>query len=159
LASLQVQIQQDESQKLYPRLVLYSALSKFKDSHRRRTESGNATINARRDFLDSFAYLCDVQKGGKTVTAAAIQELPFSNFLWLAANEGIGNTMLDYAQTMLKVLLGATPDDQRARQDAIFGLAVKNCKHRIQFYREEILRYAKSCRAALGHTDSSRVSL
>lgn len=74
LESLREQIQRDETKKLYPRLVLFGALAIFKDKHKPRQQSEDPIYETRRNFLDSFAYLCDVQKGGSTVTAVALQQ-------------------------------------------------------------------------------------
>ncbi|KAF2191902.1 hypothetical protein K469DRAFT_655093 [Zopfia rhizophila CBS 207.26] len=153
LESLWEQIQQDEARKLYPRLALFEALSGFKDKQKPRQRSEDTICEARRDFLDSFAYLCDVQKGGKTVTAAALQKLHISNFLWLAANEGVGDDILDYAMDVLEKLKTATSENQSTLQDSIFRLAVEKCKPRIQFYRDEVQKYARNCRMALRHRE------
>jgi len=143
--------------KLYPRLALYEALAGFKDEHKRRQPSTNATCEARRDFLDSFAYLCDVQKGGATVTATALQKLPHSNIMWLAANEGIREDVLDYAQTLVKKLTAVTPASQQPVKDEIFGLAVEKCSLRIKYYKVEVQKYATACRMALRYRDRNDV--
>jgi hypothetical protein len=83
--------------------VLFHALAKFKDRQKSRHESTDTICEARRNFLDSFAYLCDVEKGGKTVTATALQSLVESDFLWLAANERIRDDILGYAMAILQI--------------------------------------------------------
>ena len=67
------QIFRSATRNMYPKLALLEALAGFKDSYKRRGRSDDVICEARRDFLDSFAYLCDVEKGGATVTAAALQ--------------------------------------------------------------------------------------
>jgi hypothetical protein len=39
-----------------------------------RDRTTDTVCNIRRDFLDSFTYLCDIQKSGSTVTASAFQK-------------------------------------------------------------------------------------
>ncbi|OHE92935.1 hypothetical protein CORC01_11802 [Colletotrichum orchidophilum] len=95
------QVFENTAVKLYPRLALFEALAQFKSRQERRNPSGDDIVEARRNFLDSFAYLCDVQKGGATVTAAGLQKLTHGNFLWLAANEGVRNDIKTYAEAIL----------------------------------------------------------
>ncbi|KIW76793.1 hypothetical protein Z517_09237 [Fonsecaea pedrosoi CBS 271.37] len=75
--------------RLYPRLALFEALAGFKDAHGPWESSGDGICEARRDFMDSFAYPYDTRKGGATVTATGLQKLLHGNILSLAANEGI----------------------------------------------------------------------
>jgi hypothetical protein len=147
-------LRQEEAEKLYPRLVPYAALASFKDKSQQRKESGDPQCEARRNFLDSFAYLCDTRKGGPTVTAAALQKLPLSNFLWLAANEGISDDVLRYAKDVLAKLKTATMENQSELKDHIFQLVVEKCTARIQFYKNQVLRFALNCRMQLRHKKS-----
>jgi hypothetical protein len=156
---LKQQIQQDEATKLYPRLALFKALSGFKDKHKPRERSEDRICETRRDFLDSFAYLCDIQKGGSTVTAAALQKLPLSNILWLAANEGVRDDVLVYAMDILARLKTATLQSQSTLRNSIFRLAVKRCGPRIQFYKDEVQKYARNCRMALRKKDRDDIGL
>ncbi|OAG08424.1 uncharacterized protein CC84DRAFT_1087295 [Paraphaeosphaeria sporulosa] len=153
LGSLLEQIQDNEAKKLYPRLALFEALSGFKDKYKPRQQSEDPICEARRNFLDSFAYLCDVQKGGNTVTAVALQQRPHSDFLWMAANEGIRDDIRVYATDILANLRTATLENQRILQDTIFKLAVEKCKPRIQFYKENVQKYATNCRMSLRHRE------
>lgn len=153
------QIQEVESKKLYPRLALLEALSGFKDKHKPRQRSEEPECEARRNFLDSFAYLCDVQKGGSTVTAAALQRRPYSDFLWLAANEGIRDDIRVYATNILVNLRTATLENKSILQDTIFALAVEKCKPRIQFYRENVQKYATNCRMSLRHREKDDIGM
>jgi hypothetical protein len=138
------------AKRLYPRLALFEALAKFKDGHKGRAQSSDDMCEARRDFLDSFAYLCDVEKGGATVTAAGLQKLPLSNILWLAANEGISRDVEKYAENMLRKLRKVDSETQKAVEDDIFLLAVEKCSSRILFYKDEMQKYARKCRMQLG---------
>ncbi|KID81651.1 hypothetical protein MGU_11004 [Metarhizium guizhouense ARSEF 977] len=100
-------------------------------------------------LLDSFAYLCDVQKGGATVTAAGLQKLPESNILWLAANEGVRNDIKIYAENILLKLKNLNPNSEQDAQDEIFHLAVERCSPRIIVYQDEMKRLARNCRMQL----------
>jgi hypothetical protein len=148
LASLE-QIFQNASQEFYPRLVLFKELVGFKDMNKRRDRSTDKLLEGRREFLCSFSYLCDVEKGGATVTAAGLQALPKSNILWLAANEGIRVDVESYANKILSKLRGVGFRDPKAIADDIFQLAVDNCQSRITYYKGELHKYAVRCRMEL----------
>lgn len=148
LSSLE-QIFATASKEVYPRLALFEALAQFKDEHQPRAPSSDDVVEARRAFLDSFAYLCDVQKGGQTVTAAGLQKLPYSNVLWLAANEGIRSDVKTYAESVLSKLLSVDPSTQRIVEDAVFHFAVEKCNSRIVTYKDDMQKYARNCRMQL----------
>ena len=137
------------AKKLYPRLALFETLAKFKDGHRPCEQSGEDIREACRDFLDSFAYLCDIEKGGAYVTAAGLQKLPHSNFLWLAANEGVARDVKIYAENILRKLKEVQPETQKAVQNDVFQLAVTKCNLRIVFYKSQIQKHARNCRMQL----------
>jgi hypothetical protein len=130
-------------------LALLEALARSKDGHKRREQSSDDVCEARREFLDSFAYLCDVDKGGATVTAAGLQKLLHSNILWLAANEGIRGDVKNYAEDILQKLKEVESRTQEAVQNDIFRLAVAKCNSRIEYYKDEMRRYARNCRMQL----------
>jgi hypothetical protein len=137
------------SKDLYPRLVLFEALAGFKDGHQRREPSSDDICEARREYQDSFAYLCDVEKGGATVTATGLQKLLHSNILWLAANEGVREDVKTYAENILRKLKGVESGTKEAVQDDIFRLAVKKCNSRVEYYKVEMQKYARNCRMQL----------
>ncbi|KAJ0116311.1 hypothetical protein J7T55_007288 [Diaporthe amygdali] len=141
--TLSEQIFANAAKELYPRLVLYEALAQFKDDSERRHPSGDDVVEARRKFLDSFAYLCDVQKGGATVTAVGLQKLPHSNILWLAANEGIRDEIKTYAKAIRSHLMRVDSSTEETIEDAVFRLAVMMCDSRISTYNEEVRNIKK----------------
>lgn len=124
------------SEGLYPRLALLEALPQLSNGHARRAPSSDSITEARREFLDSFAYLCDIQKGGATTTAAGLQWLPESNILWLSANEGIRSDIQSYANAILSKLLLISPSTRTTIEHEIFCLAVEKCKSRIETYKK-----------------------
>lgn len=139
----------DAAEKLYPRLALFEVLAKFKDGHQRRKQSSDSICEARRDFLDSFAYLCDTEKGGASVTAAGLQKLPFGNILWLAANEGIPWDVKSYAESILQKLKEVDSETQKTVEDDIFRLVVQKCNLRIEFYKDKMQKHATNCTVKL----------
>lgn len=143
------QIFQNATRNMYPRLALLEALAGFKDGYKRRGRSSDDICEARRDFLDCFAYLCDVEKGGATVTAAALQKLLLSNILWLAANEGIRRDVKVYAESILQMLKVVESGNQAEVQDNILRLAVQKCHSRINYYKGVMQQYARNCRMQL----------
>jgi hypothetical protein len=147
-------LRQEESTKLYPRLALFEALASFKDKRKHRNESDDPQCEARRNFLDAFAYLCDTRNGGSTVTATALQKLPLSNFLWLAANEGVSDDVLGYAKDVLAKLKTATMENQSELKNYIFQFVVEKCTARIQFYKNQVRKFALNCRMQLRSLES-----
>jgi hypothetical protein len=143
------QIFRSVTKNMYPKLALLEALAGFKDGYKRRGRSDDVICEVRRDFLDSFAYLCDVEKGGATVTAAALQKLLHSNILWLAANEGIRRDVKVYAESILQMLKAAESGNKVEVQDDILRLAVQNCYSRINYYKGFMQKYARNCRMQL----------
>jgi hypothetical protein len=143
------QIFRSVTRNIYPKLALFEALAGFKDDYKRRGRSDDVICEARRDFLDSFAYLCDVEKGGATVTAAALQKLHHSNILWLAANEGIRRDVKVYTESILQMLKVVESGNQVEVQDDILRLAVQNCHSRLNYYKGVMQRYARNCRMQL----------
>ena len=148
MSSLELEVH-NTAMKLYPRLTLLEALSGVKDGHRPREKSRDDAWEARRDFLDSFAYLCDTEKGGATVTATALQRRLHGNTLWLAANEGIKNDIKLYAEAILLKLREMEFKPQDAVEEDIFKLVVEKCELRIQFYVGKTQEYARNCRMQL----------
>ncbi len=144
---------------LYPRLVLLGALTKFKDEPKQRAKSGGEICEARRDFLDSFAYLCDVEKGGKTVTATGLQRLEKDNHLWLAANEGIRGDILIYANTILDRIKLATEETRHTVRADVLALSVEKCRLRIQFYKIAVQEHARNCRMALRKVERNEIGM
>ena len=143
------QIFESLARNMYPKLSLLEALASFKDCHKQRERSSDDICEARRDFLDSFAYLCDVEKGGATVTATALQKLPYSNILWLAGNEGVHGDVKNYASTILQKLKEVNFGNKIEVQDDILQLAVQNCSPRIIYYKGIMQKYARNCRMQL----------
>jgi hypothetical protein len=69
--------------------------------------------------------------------ATALQKLPMSNILWLAANEGISDDVETYARLICSKLGTVNLQNQQPIRDEIFQLAVEQCSPRIQFYKKK----------------------
>lgn len=150
-------IYQGAQEQVYSRLLLYEALVGYKGNHEARTSSSDYVCEARRDFLDAFAYLCDVEKGGGTVTAAGLQKLSENKILWLAANEGIRTEVKQYAEELLRKLKELSMSNETATRNAIFARAVDMCAPRIAFYKSQVQEYARNCRMQLRSEEMSVV--
>jgi hypothetical protein len=148
-ASSLVNILEEADREFYPQLLLFKILASFKGQPTPRHASANAIQERRRKFLDSFSYLCDTEKGGATVTAAALQRLLNGNILWLAANEGVRPDIKDYAFEMLERLKGVRLADRKIVEDEILSLAIQKGTQRIEFYKEKMRKFAVECRMDL----------
>jgi hypothetical protein len=73
----------------------------------------------RRSFVDTIAIICDSYKGGDTVMAAALQSIPSSTVIWLAANEKPQARTAHYLQSIIGTLMKATPDTKVRVADEI----------------------------------------
>lgn len=153
------QLRRYESTRLYPQLTLFQALATFKDKHRERQDPDDPVCVARRDFLDSFAYLCDTRKGGSTVTAATLQKLIGSDFLWLAANEGISDEVFSYANWLIKLLQSVTTGNCTEVQEKIFSKAIAKSRERIRFYKDNVQPLARNCRMRLRNEERGEIGM
>lgn len=148
----------------YLKLILYSTISPFKAKHSDRGTSAelpSATTELRRDFLDRLSYLCDVDKSGATVTAAAMQYKNANfNVLWLAANEGIRDEVKSFVETTMERLRAVDAENSDNTRNAILQDAVGKGEQRFQFYRNKMLGFAKQCRDELdGPTEDEACEL
>lgn len=147
-----------EENDLYPRLLLLQLLSPFLGTHIERqfkqNDSKSSSDELRRSFLECISYLCDYEKGGATVTAAALQKLDYSNFLWLASNEGVKPNVEEFVLWVLERLKDITPDTQESIKRDILRRAVKLAAQRMEFYRTKMVEFSKRCRTLLKAMDS-----
>jgi hypothetical protein len=138
---------------LFERILLLNVLVDFSGPHVDRGSVKDTVASSeqefRRDFLDKIVYLCDIEKGGPTVTGSALQELQRCNVLWLAANEGISDNVMKFIDRVLVQLKNLTPDNRKAVENGIFGEAVRCAVHRISFYQLQLVKFATICRKTL----------
>ncbi|KAF2093899.1 hypothetical protein NA57DRAFT_61115 [Rhizodiscina lignyota] len=134
---------------LYSRLILLSLLSKYKDRPTERDAAGekqSELIKYRRDFLDRLSYLCDIDKFGSTVTAAALQKVPAFNILWLAANESFHPGVEEFVHRIIHHVKSVTPESRHDVEDTMLEDAVKMGMPRLRFYRDKMVDAAIKCR-------------
>jgi len=142
-------------QAFYSKLLLYSVLEPYKGRHAERQHSRDGVdvtgtlSEMRRDFLDKISYLCDTEKGGATVTAAALQSLPRGNILWLAANEGVEPETEKFVNTIVREIATVNVSNAKTIEDSIFLESVRRAFPRLSFYRRQMVRLAKQCRDAI----------
>lgn len=144
------QLYEEVDKELYPKLILLKTLAPFKDGPSGRDASDDATSEHRRNFLDAFAYLCDIKKGGLTVTAAALQKVNNNVVLWLAANEQIRPDLLDFAKDVLERLKSTDGTNRKEIEEEILQLVVSKGTRRIKFYRAKMASYSNVCCNLLG---------
>lgn len=126
-------------QEFYSLLLLYHALCPFNGHHLERQSSTTDELDVRRDFLDSFSYLCDIEKGGKTVTAAALQKLRGRNVLWLAANKDIREEIQVHANWLIETLSKLNKETKQQIEMLIFTRSINVATPRIQFYKSKLI--------------------
>lgn len=133
----------------YLKLLLLSVVTPYTGTHTEREDASNSPTKLRQEFLDKFAYLCDVEKGGATVTAAAIrktQKQVSSNELWLAANEGIRPEVHDFAKRTLALLKTTSEINRALVEEVILRDAIETGIKRIEFYCKMMIAFEKICR-------------
>jgi len=142
-------------QSFYSKLLLYSMLEPYKGYHVERQHSQDAVHDTRslsemrRDFLDKISYLCDTEKGGATVTAAALQHLPLGNILWLTANEDVKADTKDFINRIVRKIVAVNESNAKTIENAIFSESVRWAYPRMLFYRRQMVKLAGQCREAL----------
>lgn len=84
-----------------------------------------------REFLNAVAYICDTDKGGKTVSAAAIQETPSQFILWIASNADVREATQCRLREIFSMLQPQEPD-----KTAIMKTMVQLAHGRLKQYRK-----------------------
>ncbi|KAF2668692.1 hypothetical protein BT63DRAFT_440800 [Microthyrium microscopicum] len=90
---------------------------------------------ARRDMLDSIAYLCDIRKGGATVTATALQRDNEDTILWLAANEGIRSEVKKFTEKLLEMAREVKMENVAEVETKLLSIALEIAVERVNFYQ------------------------
>ena len=133
----------------YSKWLLLHALGPFLGPHERQfiaDADQEDPTKLRRSFLNAISYLCDIERGGKTVTAAALQRLPLSNFLWLAANENVRKEVFDFVENILFNELSNVSAENRADvEKSILHSAVKLARQRMESYRLQVRNLCQKC--------------
>lgn len=93
--------------RFYEVMVVLWAFDRIRGSRIQRfpANEDHTSQELRRSFIDSLAYACDSQKGGKTTSAALLQQLPQGVVVWLAGNRGVKrNTITDLTKLLSEAL-------------------------------------------------------
>lgn len=142
----------EEQAQFYLKLILYSTMFPFTAKHSERDVSADISrdhTELRRDFLDKMSYLCDIQKSGPTVTAAALQKKRGSIILWLAANEGIRPEVKAFVDLTMDRLRAVNPETSTQTGTAILQDALGKGEQRFSFYLNKMVISARECRDRL----------
>lgn len=89
----------------------------------------------RRSFIDSMAYICDYEKGGDTVTAAAIQKEPAGVTIWLAANTNVQDKTISYLRNVLDTLVAVNVSNRADTEELLARKIISFNNKRLQAYR------------------------
>lgn len=96
-------------------------------------------------YLNGVAYLCDVKKGGNTVSANGIDQ---NIKLYIAVNANLPWSVREFIiKVVMKTDFLNHPMDVVVRE--ILEKAVEKARHRIDFYVEQFRRSFVNCRASL----------
>lgn len=110
-----------------------------------RAEDEGNILKLLQGYLNGVAYLCDVNKGGNTVSANAIgQNLK----LYIAANAKLRGPVRRF---IIEVLTKTDMLNRRTKVvvQEILEEAVKKATHRIDFYAKQLRRFWGICMASL----------
>lgn len=100
--------------RFYEPLVLLKLLGQTRGDQKKPPHNGDDDQFRRRRLLETLAYICDVDKGGSTCTAVAIEETDHKYVFWFAVNSRseIPRAVLGFALGYLSdMLAGLHPDD------------------------------------------------
>ena len=98
--------------------------------------------------MDGIAYICAYEKGPRCVTAAALEQTPQGIMVWLAANENIEDTVIQFLEKVLfDIQRIAKLDDRESRQrkgeqmlENLISRIVAFNAPRVQTYYEQVTR-------------------
>lgn len=144
--------------RFYEPLLLLNALGQIRGERiKAQSDTDDLSPNIqklRRSFVDGIAYICAYEKGSRRVTAAALEKTPQWITIWLAANEKIGEKVIQFLDTVLSDIKRiAELDDRESRQregeqtveDLTSRIVAFNAP-RIQTYYEQVARkHAPAC--------------
>lgn len=137
--------------RFYELLLLLHALGQIRGERIKADRDTNSTSpniqKLRRSFVDGTAYICAYEKGPRRVTAAALEQTPQGITVWLAANENIGEKVIQFLEKIFSNIQRIVElDDRESRQregeqtleDLTSGIVAFNVP-RIQTYYEQVV--------------------
>ena len=170
----QAAIRRKVLRRFYEPVLLLSALGQIR-GERIKPESDTDNLGPniqklRRSFTDGIAYICAYEKGSRRVTAAALEKTPQGLKVWLAANENIGEKVIQFLEKVLSDIQRiAQLNDKESREwegeqtveDLTSRIVAFNAP-RIQTYYEQVSRkYATACLDIInkGHVKSGALKI
>ena len=125
--------------RFYEPLVLLRVLDPNRGSRILRFKAEpNGEEELRRSFIDYVAYICDYEKGGDTVTGAAMQKEPAGVTIWLAANTTIKPKTESFLQDVLDCLAAVSVSNRKCIEDDLAIKIIDFNKKRLQVYRSSL---------------------
>ena len=151
--------------RFYEPLVLLHVLDRNGEQKRSRcpsSEGGESELDLqelRRNFLNQLAYVCDHTKGGRFVTAIALERQPSAVTFWVTSNSTISESTLSFLQGILEALRSlAIPQTEQSKSTIEVDL-LRSCiefnRKRIEAYRKLMQKPLQMC---LEYLRSSKVS-
>lgn len=146
----------EEEVDFYPKWNFFKALGDFHEAKERaddlETFQDNDDTNDRELLLQGYcngvAYLCDVEKGGNTVTATA---LDIKSTLYIATNTELPSIVRSFITWVLTKEL-TEPAVSSRREEVIRKIlenAIERAGSRIEFYFRELKKAWGRCRESL----------
>jgi hypothetical protein len=130
-------------------LLLY-VLGQARGGHKKRQNYHGGIdqdeTELRRSFIDKLAYICDFKKRGSTVTALALQKTYQGVIFWLAANETVQPSVVDFLRQVLRLLKKVEFEASRkSTETQLLALIVLFNKERLDYYWSTLLKYLPLC--------------
>jgi hypothetical protein len=146
--------------RFYEPLVLLYTLGQTRGEHVRAVSHTRENLahlpltELRRTFLNELAYMCDYDKGGKTVTALGLQFTPQKHIFWVASNTGSTTKIIDFLHSLLTQIMhvSATPNTAEFTADLAYR-CVNFAAPRIKKYRSHLRPLIRRCTAYLIKTN------
>jgi len=130
--------------RFYEVMVVLWAFDRIRGSRIERfpANEDHTSQELRRSFVDSLAYACDSQKGGKTTSAALLQQLPQGVVVWLAGNRGVKQTtvtdLTELLSEALRNIRSHKPFDREVTLARLVHMNGPRLKTYIRFVRGNI---------------------
>ncbi len=165
----ETQIRRKVLRRFYEPLLLLSALGQIRGK-RIKSEANNDTLSPniqklRRSFVDGIAYICAYEKGPSRVTAAALEKTPQEITVWLAANEEVGDKVIQFLDGVLadiQRISGPTGrsdrqwEGERIEEDLTSRIIDFNISRILTYYNQVARTWAPECLKIIneGHESS-----
>jgi hypothetical protein len=137
--------------RLYEPLLLLEALRRAPEKPQESVDgiepSGRSTEGLRRSFVDGIAYLSAFERCSDSVTATALETTPQGPILWLAANNGIRQTTVEFLREVLAELHTVSREDSPGARNNVAERITPGLLHRvITFSVPRLRKYVNNIR-------------